>query len=291
RSPRRRPPRRPRKPRSPRARAVPPPPRRARRRRARRSRRRAAPTPSACPSRRARRSRPAQSLGAPRADGCAVARALFVLELRQHRLGDAERLHRRGHAAVDRRLEQHLLDLLWCAAVANRAAHVDAQLVRAVERGQHSQVDEAALLAAEAGARPDGAPAVLGDELLHRPRELAGLCERALDVRVAEHLATDALALLQTPVVGHSAPPSSGAIPIWRNAVSAARRTWKEAASAAASASRRSIASTMAWISVTDSRGRSGAVSDVARRTATRACRPPRMLRIVALSAPSKSTS
>ena len=88
-------------------------------------------------------------------------------------LGDAERLHRRRHAAVDRGLQQRLLDLLGRAAVADRAARVHAELVRAVERGQHREVDEAALAPRQAGPRPDCAPAVLGDELLHRPRELA----------------------------------------------------------------------------------------------------------------------
>ena len=51
--------------------------------------------------------------------------------LRQHVLGDAERIHGRGHAAVDRRLQEHLLDLGRGDAVVERAAEVQPQLMRA----------------------------------------------------------------------------------------------------------------------------------------------------------------
>ena len=123
-------------------------------------------------------------------------------------LGDAERLHRRGDAAVDRRLQQGLLDLLDGATVPDRAADVHRELVRAVERGQHPEIDQAAVTPLEPGPRPDGAPAVLGHELLHRLRELTRVGQRSLDVLRAEHLAPHGTSAF-VHVVGHRISCSS----------------------------------------------------------------------------------
>jgi hypothetical protein len=93
----------------------------------------------------------------------------------------------RLHAAADGRLQQRLLNLLLRAAVGQRPADVRAQLLWAVERGQHGDVQQAPCPAIETLAVPDRAPAVLGDELLHRAHEGRGLLERAVDVLSPEH--------------------------------------------------------------------------------------------------------
>ena len=180
-----RPPRR-RAPRGPRR---APSPRRGCRTRRARGRRRATPPPSATPSRPARRSRRVQVRSCP-VLGCGSAvrgpgrrrrlapRPPRLLE--EHRVGDAKGLHRGGHAAVDRRLQQHLLDLLARAAVPDRAADVDAQLVRAVQGGEDAEVDEAALRGSSPG-RPQTAPqqCSVTKSCITRVKSLAPASDRA----------------------------------------------------------------------------------------------------------------
>src|SRR5262245_45046811 len=69
---------------------------------------------------------------------------LLAVDLGEHLARAAERLDRRGHAAVDRDLHEHLADLLAREAVVERAADVQLQLVAAAERGQHAEVEDAA---------------------------------------------------------------------------------------------------------------------------------------------------
>lgn len=61
------------------------------------------------------------------------------------------------------------------------------ELGHAVQRNQHPQVQQAALLAVEAGPVPDGAPSVRGDEVLEGAGE-GGVVggEGVVDVGVAE---------------------------------------------------------------------------------------------------------
>src|SRR6185503_1485359 len=88
-------------------------------------------------------------------------RASLLLELAERFSGDAERVDGCGHAGIDRDLQQHLADLRLRRAVADRAFDVDFQLVRAIQRAQHRDVEQAASLLLEPFAAPDGAPAVL----------------------------------------------------------------------------------------------------------------------------------
>ena len=61
------------------------------------------------------------------------------------------------------------------------------ELGHAVQRNQHPQVKQAALLAVEARAVPDRAPGVRGDELLQGTGEGGVVCrEGVVDVGVAE---------------------------------------------------------------------------------------------------------
>src|SRR5215831_17285077 len=112
------------------------------------------------------------------------------LRLLEHLARDPEAVDCRRHAAVDGGLEEDLADLVLGDAVRERAAHVRLQLVRSVQRRQHREVQHAPDLARQTRPAPDGAPAVLGDKLLQRPRELGYGRERCVDVPIAENRPT-----------------------------------------------------------------------------------------------------
>src|SRR5690242_15504683 len=76
------------------------------------------------------------------------------------------------------------------------------QLMGPVEQTDHGQVEQAALLAIQAGASPDLTPAILGHELLQGRIETIGIGECAIDVLLAEDLFADLQPLL-VQVVGH----------------------------------------------------------------------------------------
>jgi len=92
-------------------------------------------------------------------------------------------------AGIDADLQQHLGDLVPRHAVGERAADMQLELMHAAERREHGEVQHAARLALEPGARPHPAPAILGDEILKRPGERIGVGERTVDVVRAEHRA------------------------------------------------------------------------------------------------------
>jgi hypothetical protein len=58
---------------------------------------------------------------------------------------------------------------------------VDLELVRAIQRAQHGDVEQAAGFLRQPLAAPDGAPAVLGHELLQRHVEVVGGRKRLVD--------------------------------------------------------------------------------------------------------------
>jgi len=115
------------------------------------------------------------------------ARLLLRLQLAESLARDAEGIDRRGHAGVDRHLQQRLHDLLARQAVAQGPLHVNLELVGPIERADHGEIDEAAVATRQALASPDRAPAVLGHELLQRLREGIGGGQRPLDVFMAQH--------------------------------------------------------------------------------------------------------
>ena len=67
--------------------------------------------------------------------------------------------------------------------------HVHRELLVVTAGDQGGEGDEGAAAAVEAGAGPDAAPGVLGDELLELPGQVGGAGGGPVDVRVAEHLA------------------------------------------------------------------------------------------------------
>src|ERR1043166_2958758 len=95
----------------------------------------------------------------------------------------------RRHAAIDRDLQQHFGNFLFGDAVLDRALHVRLELVMAVERGEHGEVEHAARAPVEAGPVPDRAPAIFGDEVLHRAIEVVGGGDLLVDVVDAQHVA------------------------------------------------------------------------------------------------------
>src|SRR5258708_39300292 len=72
----------------------------------------------------------------------------------------AEGGDRGRHAAVDRDLEEHLLDLVLREPVVEGAADVQLQLVLLAEGAQHAEIEDRARLARQAGTVPDVVPAV-----------------------------------------------------------------------------------------------------------------------------------
>src|SRR5262249_45862724 len=90
-------------------------------------------------------------------------------------------------AAVDRDLQEDLLDLLLGEAVVQRTVDVQLELGRAVERGQHGEVQHRARLLRQAGTRPDIAPAVFRGDVLERHHEVVGARHGVVDIVGAEH--------------------------------------------------------------------------------------------------------
>ena len=74
----------------------------------------------------------------------------------------------------------------------------------APESSEHDDVQQAAHLAIQPGARPHRPPAVLGDELLHRAGKVGGLAQRTVDVFGAEHLTPGLKADLELRRVVHT---------------------------------------------------------------------------------------
>lgn len=128
------------------------------------------------------------------------------VELLQHLLRDRERRVGGGNAAVDRALEQNLLDLVGGEPVAERRAEVHRELLGAVEGDEGRHRDRAARAPVESRPGPDLTPGIAGDQVLEVRGEFVGPRDRAVDVRIAEHFAPH----LDPAVVGlvaHRASP------------------------------------------------------------------------------------
>src|SRR6266849_1095371 len=92
--------------------------------------------------------------------------SLFLPLLREPLARAAERLDRGRNAGVDRELDEHLADLLLADPVAQRAADVELELVRLVQRAEHGEVEQAAGFFRQLLAAPYRAPAIFGHEFL-----------------------------------------------------------------------------------------------------------------------------
>src|SRR5947208_2023631 len=113
--------------------------------------------------------------------------------------GAAECHHGGGHAAVDRGLQQDLLDLVLREAVVQGAVEMELELMLLAERGQHAEVQHRAHLARQPGPVPDVVPAVGVEQLGELAVELVNPGHRLVDSLGAEHVETG----LQAGVVAH----------------------------------------------------------------------------------------
>ena len=86
-------------------------------------------------------------------------------------------------------MQQRFTNFFHRAAIVQRAAHVTFQFLRALQRCQGGEGDQAAGFKRQAFAAPDAAPGVFVDEILQRLGELGGVAQRAVDEGVAHHLA------------------------------------------------------------------------------------------------------
>src|SRR5829696_3699580 len=84
----------------------------------------------------------------------------------EHALRDREGAVRGRDAAVDRALEQDLLDLVLAEAVAQGGVDVHLELLEVAVSDERGERDGAAGAAVEAGAVPDLVPGVAGDQVL-----------------------------------------------------------------------------------------------------------------------------
>ena len=107
-------------------------------------------------------------------------------------------------------VQYQLAGLIACANVAVAlTAQVQAELVHAVERADHHEVEQRAVALRQRRPPPPRAPAVLGDEPLEVLREVVRIRERALDVLLAEDLLADPQAGLEQ-LVAHGVAPRVG---------------------------------------------------------------------------------
>ena len=58
-----------------------------------------------------------------------------------------ESVHGGGHACIDAGLQKDLCHLLACDAIIQRSAHVQLDLMRAIQCGEHGQIDQASRFA------------------------------------------------------------------------------------------------------------------------------------------------
>src|SRR5450830_1459179 len=87
-------------------------------------------------------------------------------------------------------MQQRLADFLYCATIVQRAAHMAFEFLRALERGEGGEGDQAAGLQRQAFAVPHAAPGMFVDEVLQRLGEFGSVAQGAVDERIAHHLTT-----------------------------------------------------------------------------------------------------
>src|SRR5450759_4995690 len=90
-----------------------------------------------------------------------------------------------GHPAVDRRLEQDLLQLVHGDPVRQGRPHVKSELLIAIECDEHRDSDAAARAPVETRSRPDLTPYVARDEILELIGEGRARALHAIDVSIA----------------------------------------------------------------------------------------------------------
>src|SRR6185437_13585960 len=88
------------------------------------------------------------------------------VDLREYLLGHVEGTIRRGHAAIDCRLQQHLLNLLARNFIVDGGAHVQPEFIATVKRDHHRQRQQAPRMPRQPWTRPNLAPCIPRNQLL-----------------------------------------------------------------------------------------------------------------------------
>src|SRR6185503_18138736 len=125
----------------------------------------------------------------------------------KHFLRDPMRLDRGREATIDSHLPEDRAEFLRSAAVAQRAAEVQFELVHAAEAGNHAHVEDAAVARREIVVAPDRAPGELVEQVLKLAVEVGGVFDGAVDILVAEHPAAHRHALVVESLVHSRIPP------------------------------------------------------------------------------------
>ena len=121
--------------------------------------------------------------------------------------GDPEGRVRGWNAAVHRRLEKDLSQLVDGDAIAKGAAQMQLQLFRSIEDHRHRHRDAAPGAPVETRARPDLAPGVAGDQVLKIAGQGRGAGLRTIDMFIAKDLAPNFQSALTPLDVARVPPP------------------------------------------------------------------------------------
>src|SRR5215472_6553454 len=116
---------------------------------------------------------------------------------------------RRGHAAVNRTLQNDFLNLFTRHLIAQRRAHMHFEFLRAIEGNGHAQRHEAPRMARKSRARPDFSPCVACDQVLERLGERIHPRKRLIHVLIAKHRPAHFESLRIAIAVVHSLPSYS----------------------------------------------------------------------------------
>src|SRR5262245_57068961 len=147
-----------------------------------------------------------------RAKASWVRRRCFLVHLVEDLRRDLEGAEGRRHAAIDRGMHQHLLDLVAAHSGIARGTDVQLELVELAHAHKHGDGDHAARLAVEAGTRPDRAPGIFHQEVLEVGVEGGAVLRGACGVRRSEHGFADLLAAL-VAVFAHVVLPVGWRLP------------------------------------------------------------------------------
>src|SRR5215467_10149605 len=129
-------------------------------------------------------------------------------EFLEHLAGLPKSVITHRHAAIDRLLQNDLLDIVGReAALGERCAHVHAELFPSPDRHHGADDEHAARALVEMRSRPDFAPGAAGDEVLPLGVKRIPVGIGAVDPGIAQNLAAGVGAASVTLLVAHGLAP------------------------------------------------------------------------------------
>src|SRR5690606_36649273 len=102
-------------------------------------------------------------------------------------LGETETINSGRHAAVNGNLQKDFAQFFLGDAVVQRTANMNLQFMRAIERRDHSKIQNAAAAAIKTRPVPDLVPTIFRRQLLQRPVEVGGRIQRIVDIGIPQH--------------------------------------------------------------------------------------------------------